>query len=209
MPGVYEAALGQAFGRLDPHLQAIFGPAASWVGSGIFDEVGARHFWLRPALAVMVADRALPGGHGTGVPFDVTSRSHVEGDGRILQRTERHFVIAGHDYSSVSTTVAELDASTGGWTVTDYLGDAPRLVTAVAVSESGGALRLESTDSRFQALGRSVPMWGPLGAQAVTLHRWDAGRQQHHIDVDVRHPLLGTVLSYTGYFDVELPDLAA
>ena len=38
----------------------------------------------------------------------------------------------------------------------------------------------------------------------MTTHRWDESRGLHHIDVEVRHPMLGTVLAYRGYFEVEV-----
>jgi hypothetical protein len=156
------------------------------------------------ALAPMVADRALPGGFGRDVPFEVSSTLLIGADERLRQWTVRTFSVEGTARSSVSVTVAERAGSDGAWVATDYLGQHELISTAVAVTVEHGALTLTSSAARFRLGGRSVPIAGPLGAEAVTTHRWDEARKQHHIDVEVRHPLLGDVLAYRGYFDVEV-----
>ena len=203
--GVYEAVLGPVeFAKLAAPVREVFGPIARWTGRGLFQEVGAPNPLVRLALAPMVADRALPGGFGRDVPFEVSSTLLIGADERLRQWTVRTFSVEGTARSSVSVTVAERAGSDGGWVATDYLGEHELISTAVAVTVEHGALKLTSSAARFRLGGRSVPMAGPLGAQAVTTHRWDEARKQHHIDVEVRHPLLGDVLAYRGYFDVEV-----
>jgi len=72
--GVYEAVLGPVeFAKLAAPVREVFGPTARWTGRGLFEEVGAPNPLVRLALAPMVADRALPGGFGRDVPFEVSS----------------------------------------------------------------------------------------------------------------------------------------
>lgn len=203
--GVYEAVLGPVeFAKLAAPVREVFGPTARWTGRGLFEEVGASNPLVRLALTPMVADRALPGGFGRGVPFEVSSTLVIGADERLRQRTVRTFSVEGTARSSVSVTVADRAGFDGAWVATDYLGEHELVSTAVEVTVEDGALKLTSSAARLRLGGRSVPMAGPLGAQAVTTHRWDEARKQHHIDVEVRHPILGDVLAYRGYFDVEI-----
>ena len=209
--GVYEAVLGPVeFAKLAPQVQEVFGGTPRWTGRGLFDEVGASNPLVRTALTPMVLDRALPGGYGRDVPFEVSSTLVAGADGKLRQRTVRTFSVEGTARSSVSVTVAERSGVAGfvgshdEWTATDYLGEHELLSTAVSVSVVDGALSLESSAARLRLGARSLALAGPLGAQAVTTHRWDESRGLHHIDVEVRHPMLGTVLAYRGYFEVEV-----
>ena len=202
--GAVEAALGSDFAGLHPRLQSLYGPTSGWHGSGVFEVVGAPHALVRLALRRLVADRALPGGYGRDVPFTVDVAQHWDGE-RVLMRTERTYSLDGRQQVSVSVTVAERvgvgsGASGADWGLTDFLGDAPRLVTRATASVEAGALLLRSSASRVQLGRRSVGVPEPFGSVATTRHTFDDETQRHRIEVSVRHPWLGEMLAYRGWF---------
>lgn len=208
--GAVEAALGSDFAALHPRLRSLYGATSGWHGSGVFEVVGSSHALVRLALRPLVVDRALPGGYGRDVPFTVNVAQQWDGE-RVLMRTERGYSLGGRRQVSVSVTVADRGSrvgSAGGvvgsgggeWPLTDYLGDAPRLVTSAAASVEDGALLLRSSRSRVQVGGRSIAVPRPLGPVANTRHSFDEETLRHRIEVSVRHPWLGELLAYRGWF---------
>ena len=209
--GAVEAALGSDFAALNPRLQSLYGATSGWHGSGTFEVVGAPRLLVRLALRPLGADRALPGGYGRDVPFTVDVAQQWNGE-RVLMRTERTYWLGGRRQASVSVTVAERGpsalgsaggaggAADGAWSLTDYLGDAPRLVTRAIAAVEDGALLLRSSGSLFQVGGRSVAVPGPVGPVATTMHSFDDRTQRHRIEVSVRHSWLGELLAYRGWF---------
>ena len=206
--GAVEAALGSDFAALHQRLQSLYGPTSGWHGVGVFEVVGAPRALVRLALRPLVADRALPGGYVRDVPFTVDVAQQWDGE-RVLMRTERGYSLDGRRQVSVSVTVAERGSCSacgvggsadGEWGLTDFLGDAPRLVTRASASVEAGVLLLQSSGSLLQVGGRSVAVPRPLGPVATTRHSFDDGSQRHRIEVSVRHPWLGELMAYRGWF---------
>ncbi|QEE62275.1 DUF4166 domain-containing protein [Salinibacterium sp. dk2585] len=183
---VYARALGERFGMLHPELQRWFGSTAAVRASGIFDEAGSRHRWLRPVLGVTAKFGILMSEHGRHVPFEVEMAP--VGASTIATRRVLHFARTDRILSD-TTRVARgrlIDSFAGG-----------RLQVEMVPDVAEGALIVHSARARLM-LGR-YPL--PVPTPRVRLrHAWDADAAQHTIDVAVTVPVLGEVFGYRGHF---------
>lgn len=183
---VYARALDDRFEALHPEIRRWFGDTGPAAARGTFDEVGCRHRWLRPALAVSARLGLLFPEHGRGVPFEVTVRpvgASTVATRRVLQFDSGERVLAD------STRLARgrlIDAHAGG-----------RLQVEMIPEVADGALVAHSARARLM-IGR-YPL--PVPTPHVSLrHAWDPSLERHTIDVSVTVRGLGELFGYRGSF---------
>lgn len=88
-----------------------------------------------------------------------------------------------------------------GHVLVDDIGRNRRLRVVLTASVDRGALVLRSTrvGLRLGMLRLRVPE--PFAPRVLLTERFDAGRCQQHVSVEIDLPLLGRVYEYSGWFD--------
>jgi len=83
----------------------------------------------------------------------------------------------------------------------NHLGSRPRLTIVLTCSVSDrGHLLLTSRSAHVRIGRRRIRLPRLLGVTARVEDGYDAERERRTIDVDVRNPLVGSVMRYRGWF---------
>jgi hypothetical protein len=209
---IYRQALGAAFDRMQPELQAYFslapGSGSFGIGEGVFDVVGCRQRWLRSLLRLTAGEQAFFPEYGEGVPFRIENHAHLDPFGRSSLTARREIFFPGRTRIFQDTTSAEAGAAGDQARLVDYVGRYRRLVTDLNLGVTAeGRLRGVSEVSRLFLGPLRLPLPAALDAKAYAEQWWDpaAGKTgKHRIQVKVIQPQLGLVLVYAGHFDYRL-----
>lgn len=205
MTAVVARSLGPDFERLHPKVQWRFGFSADddvcQLGTGVMEEIRATPLLPAPMLRLGARRGLFPPATGVNVPFTIANYAYRDSLGREVLAFARRFQFPG------STGVLDSLMVSGTDSALDYLGNKPDMVVRTGCSVGpDGALLLHSAPPRILALPFAVRP--PAFASAITEARegWDELHQRHTIEVSVRNPGLGELLSYRGWFTaVEQP----
>jgi hypothetical protein len=207
---IYRRALGHDFARLQPELQEYFsltpGTGHYGVGEGVFDVVGCRQPWLRPALRLATGEQAFFPEYGEGIAFRIENHAHLDPFGRSSLTARREIFFPGTTRLFHDTTSFDDSGSRAG--LVDYVGRYRRLVTDLNLSVTAeGRLRGVSEASRLFLGPLRIPLPDALDARAYAEQWWEpaeGGHGRHRIQVKVVQPQIGLVLVYAGHFDYRL-----
>ncbi|MEV4775355.1 DUF4166 domain-containing protein [Microbacterium sp. LWH12-1.2] len=197
--GVFLRALGVRSQQLHPAILAQLSQPHAPEDSvhGVFETAGSRFgrlaFLARPVLGPSL----LLTRFGTDVPFVLTARASSTAAGRAVLETTRRFEFPGAT-EVISDRLVE-DPEAGG--LRNLLGDRRRieLILDCAVTDQG-SLRMQSRHVALVLGGLRIPLRGPFGIVVSVEDGWDAEHQRRTIAMEARHPLLGTVLEYRGWY---------
>ena len=186
MSSPYDLALD--LDGLHPRLRAYFGeiPAGSvGRGTGVFDVVGTRKFWLWPVLWVLGRQGVVFPAWARDVPFTI---SNMPVDGALRGTRTFHFVRG--DRSMVDL----ISASDG---LVDDLGTRRQYRATLDGRAVDGALLMRSTSLRTRG---GIPLPG----RVELTERWDEQSGLQHVAVEIVAPIIGRVYEYSGYFSYEI-----
>jgi hypothetical protein len=192
---VYQRVLGEEFSRLDPRLQAYFGPLEAGqvgVGTGVYDVAGSRIRMLRPLLSVMGMRHVLFPEYGRGVPFSVKNTAGADG----TLSAVRMFDFPGRS-RVMEDTMSVVDGR-----LVDRLGKRRGLEVGIRLSVVDGGLRMRSTRLALRIRRIRVPL--PRIAVLHLDERTDpADPTRQRVDVRITAPVLGELFRYAGTFTYE------
>lgn len=193
----YARVLGEHRAHLHPQLRTYFDTIPQshvGIGTGTFDVVGSRRWWLAPVLWLLERRYVLPRGWHTNVPFRVVNRT-VAGRAvaeRTLALNDRVFTMR----DSVAMTPS------GG--LVDTLGAPPTVATVFDVTVTDGALHLTSTriGLRLGPVRVRLPNW--IAPRVHLTERFSGDTQLISLTLDV--PAIGRVYEYSGSFIYRLEE---
>lgn len=205
-PWVYAAAFGGDLSRLHPRLQDYFGGARGEdrVGVGVFGRAGSPRRWLAYAARPLLGPRLLLPGMARDVPFRIEHRPLPPVGGRPRLRSVRH-VRFPRRVVVVEDEVTLLDNGL----VLDSLGARGRVELLIrCAAEADGSSVMTAVAARLR-LGRwRIPLRGPLAVTLTGRDSWDDVHGHQRVDVVARTPLVGTLIEYSGWFDLVPPSTA-
>lgn len=200
---VFLRALGPEAERLSPEVREyVAGPPEGRTagrGRGVFAVAGSPLRRLGGLLAIVTGPGVMLTRYEREVPFEIVNLPTTENGVPVLH-AERDFRFRGGTQRFVD--VLYVGATAG--TLVNVPGTRGRveLLLECAVTPGGG-LRLRSRAARIRLGARRFRLPAILAVQVEAVDDWDAARGRRTIDAVVRHPLLGTVLRYRGWFDYE------
>jgi hypothetical protein len=193
---VYQRALREDFGALDPQLQRYFGPIAPGsvgTGRGIYAVAGSRLRMLRPLLAAMAWRHVLFPELARDVPFVVTN--HPGSDGSLS--ASRTFEFAGR------TRVMEDTMRVVDGQLLDRIGKRRGLEVTMELAVVSGALHMKSTGLAVRAGRVRIPL-PPVATMRLEESTDHAVPSRQRVDVRLTAPLIGEIFRYTGTFTYEI-----
>jgi hypothetical protein len=199
--GVYARALGDAVSELHPKVQERYGtesgPGVVTVGRGEMDV--SNGLLARPALYAMTTQNLLFPETGTDVPFTVTSVEYLTDAGHQVLGMRREFEFDGAVRRFDSRTLWDAD----GERLLDFLGSGGRLVSELLPRVEDGALVVEGGRQWLRAVGRYLPLPGPLGTNVTVRDYYDEEAERLHVHASLRSTLVGEIVTYDGQFTQE------
>jgi hypothetical protein len=188
-PEVYEYGAGPPPNSDETHLVG--------VGEGVFEVAGSRWGFLMGLLRPVIGPDSLVTRYERDVPFGIVNTPTIDGDGRPGIATTRTFRFRGGAQSFRDALVP----SHMPGVLLNHLGSRPRLtiVLTCAVSERGHLL-LTSRSAHVRIGRRRIRLPRLLGVAARVEDGFDTEHGRRTIDVDVRNPIVGTVMRYRGWF---------
>lgn len=202
MKSIYQRALGEEFDRLHPKLRERYSLTSeadmACLGRGTMETVRQHTSLLRAGLRLSARRNLLFPEGGEGVPFTIRNYAYEDGSGRetVAWIREFHFPTPRR----FDASMVYIDERQG---IVDYLGTHQRLATDLSFTvEDDGSLRIRSHSPRVCA-GREVSLPRTFAALADVRERYDETDECFRIDVTVRNPVVGPILSYRGSFTVE------
>lgn len=191
---VYQRVLGDAFAGLALELQPYFSlPPEGMVGraSGVFDVVGSRRAWLRPALRLLAWRRILFPEFGRAVPFRVIN---IPGPGEGLSAL-REFDFPG-ETRLMEDTMHVIDGN-----IHDFLGRKRGLEVRFTTRVIDGGLSMISNALWIHLFRLRIPVPTLLGARVILTEQWEKDAQR--VTLTMHNPLLGDLFEYSGRFTYE------
>lgn len=195
---VFLLALGTRSDALHPALAAqLRDPRRRLVLRGRFTAAGSRLGAVNALARPFVGPAALLTAYERDVPFQVELRSTRDAEGSPVLRTTRRF-----RFRVGEQTIADaLSVATVTGAVRSALGSRGRAeVTMLCDVDSEGSLRLVSQGIALRLCGVRLPLPRGLGPRIRVTDGWDEVHQRRTIEMIARHPLIGTVLEYRGWF---------
>lgn len=202
MKSIYRRGLGGAFERLHPKLRERYsltsGDDRMCLGRGTLD-VTQHTTLLRQGLRASAAQNLLFPEEGEAVPFTIRNYAYEDALGRETVawirtfgfRTPRHF-----DAAMVYD----------GTTIVDYLGTHRNPATDLSFTVEDGGIRIRAHDQRLATPWGSVDLPRACAGLADVREWYDEADERYRIDVTVRDPVVGPLLSYRGSFTVKWHD---
>jgi hypothetical protein len=188
---VYQRVLGEDFALLAPELHNYFSlPPDGMVGraTGVFDVVGSRRRWMRPALRFLAWRRILFPDFGRGVPFRAIN---IPGPGDGLS------ALREIDFPATMRLMEDTMHVIDG-RLHDFLGRTRSLEVRFRLRVVDGGLLMVS-DGNWVHIGRlRMPLPSLLGAKVVLSERWETDAQR--VVLTLSHPLFGDLFEYSGRF---------
>lgn len=199
MTGLFERALGEQWGDLQPQIRERYGLTAAAaheaVGTGEMSRL-RNHVLARPVLWLGTTDDFLFAEQGRDVPFAITTHAFVDDDGYEALFLRREF-----DTEPPRTFVDTLRWNPARDCITDCFGRNGRVVADLQLRAAGEALRLDLGTQWLRLGGRYVRIPGPLAVDATLRDRYDEAAGAFCVSATIRNPLLGEVFGYRGRFD--------
>ncbi|KJQ54532.1 DUF4166 domain-containing protein [Microbacterium sp. SA39] len=195
---VFLRALGEDAQRLHPEIltqmQAVV-PADR--AEGVFAVAGSRFGQLGALALPVVGSQMLVTRFGRDVPFTLSMRAERDALGRPTLDTTREFRFPG----SAQRITDRLTTSVVPGLVRNLLGARGRveLIEECSVTDEG-ALRMQTRRIALRLGGRRFALRGILGISVDLEDGWDEVHGRRTISMRARHPLLGTVLEYRGWY---------
>lgn len=190
----YREALGERFGDLHPRLREYFDAmpeGAVGTGSGTFDVVGTKKWWLWPILRVLQHRGVVPSGHHTDVAFRVTNReTHARRTG------ERTLLING-----VAWTMRDSVRRIASGRIVDTIGKPATVAASFDVLTVDGALHLTSVSVGVRCGRLRIRLPRCIAPRVHLIERLDEGRKQQHVSLRMHMPFIGQIYEYAGFFD--------
>lgn len=209
MNSIYERALGVGFADLHTRIRERYGfdstDGVACVGRGRMRTVESPA-WVDPALALTARRHLLFPETGQDVPFTIRNYAYRDGFDREAMVWARTFQFTGRERHFDATMVYH-DSSEGGDGrdgIVDYLGthgDVSADITLRACPD--GALHIRARDQRLHVGGRTITLPGAASAFADVFEWYDDRTDRYEVDVTVHNPLVGRLLRYRGWFELE------
>lgn len=203
MTPVLERAMGAAFRRLHPRLQAQYsitsGSQAAWVGRGIMSRIWSRGWLVAPFLRLGATRRVMFPETGTDVRFTIRNHAYTDRYGRETFTWTREF-----ELSPVRRFDETLVYSERRKRAVVYAGTHQHLAVELAADAlDDGSLRIRTGAQRLYEwrVGVRIPQW--LSGQAEVVERFDDADDRFEIDVVITSPVVGRLFGYGGWFRLE------
>lgn len=195
---VFLTALGDRAEQLQPELlDQLRSPVSGCRFVGRFARAGSRMGLLNALARVVIGPGALLTRCEDDVPFEVELHSDITADGYACLRTTRWFRFR----RGSQLIIDGLESTNTPAIVRSRLGTWGRVELVMACSvDDDGALALVSRQSAVRLGSWRMPLPGPLGIRVAVRDGWDAERHRRTIDMIAKHPLIGTVLEYRGWY---------
>ncbi|KAA0024325.1 DUF4166 domain-containing protein [Antrihabitans cavernicola] len=199
MTSVVAGSLGSDFSLLHPKVAWRFGFSSAddvcQIGTGVMEEISATRLLPAPVLRIGARRGLFPPGVGANVPFTIANYAYRDTLGREVLAFGRRFAFPGRTGILNSLMVTGTDSAL------DYLGNKPDMVvhTSCSVGEDG-ALLLHSDPPRVLTWPFTIRAPAVMSAITEAREGWDETNQRHTIEVSVRSPAMGELLSYRGWF---------
>lgn len=195
---VFLSALGADAHRLHPEILAQMRSVAPVDrAEGVFAVAGSRFGRLGALALPVVGPQMLITRFGRDVPFTLTMRARHDSLERPILDTTREFRFPG----ATQRITDRLTASEMPGLVRNLLGVRGRveLIEECSVT-ADGALRMRTRRIALRLWGRRFALRGILGIAVDLEDGWDETHERRTIRMRARHPLLGTVLEYRGWY---------
>lgn len=198
---VFLRALGADADRLSPEVRAyVAGPPPGYRlgrGRGVFEVAGSPYRALAGVLRLVCGPHVALTRYEREVPFEIVNRPESSDAGMPVLHAERDFRFT----RGTQRFVDVLSVGRAPGTLVNIPGSRGRLELLLECSASPeGNLRLRSRAARIRIGGRRIRLPRFLSVEVEAIDGWDAEGQRRTIDASVRHPVLGTVLRYRGWF---------
>jgi hypothetical protein len=195
---VFLAALGEDAQRLHPEILAqmqVVVPEDR--AEGVFAVAGSRFGRLGALALPVVGPQMLVTRFGRDVPFTLSMRAGCDSLGRTVLDTTREFRFPG----ATQRITDRLTTSAVPGLVRNLLGARGRveLIEECSVTAEG-ALRMQTRRIALRLGGRRLALRGILGISVDLEDGWDETHGRRTISMRARHPFLGTVLEYRGWY---------
>jgi hypothetical protein len=198
---VYQRALGNDFGSLEPHLQSYFGPIPAGrvgTGHGAYDLARSRLRFLRPFLALVAKRHVLFPELGHDVPFSIINTPGSDGSLSAIRTFE----------FPERTRVMEDTMTVVDGQLIDRIGKRRGLEIATRLGVVAGALHMTSTRLALRAGPLRIPL-PPLATMHLVERTDPVDPSRQRVDVRINAPRLGEVFRYTGGFTYTIRTAAA
>lgn len=199
MTSIYEQAMGPAFQQLHPairqRLDLHSGRPLCFKAQGIMTRVRNAGWFMAPLLALAQRRHMMMPGQGHQVPFTLRLYAYKDGLGRETVAWLRQFDFPeGRQWFDTFTVLHR-------GSLIDWFGTHQQM---------GSLLTMQPTPQGGFIM-RAPRQWLQLGRRHLPLPRWLTGvalatevynekLHRFEIDVSIRHPVLGTLLYYSGWY---------
>ncbi|MDQ0256835.1 hypothetical protein J2S74_004257 [Evansella vedderi] len=200
MKSIYERVLGDNFHQLHPLLQRKFSLHSESeeiaIGEGTMTYIQGGKSWMRPLFSLGAARHLFFPERGTNIPFKIENAAYKDPFGRETVAWIRRFYFPKITRAFDATMIYS-EQKHG---IIDFLGNKQRLISPLNfyVTETGG-LNIVSEIPYLWLGGMRVhsPKWAGPTAQ---IKEEVIEGSEVSIHVEVRHPLFGLLIEYSGSF---------
>lgn len=195
---IFLDALGDRASELHPEmLRQLNADESSAAISGTFARAGTRVGWIAALARPVVGPGLLMTRFGTDVPFTLQERHRVDAAGRLGLDAVRtiHFRAGAQRFAD------RLVRTTSPHVLRTLLGDRQRIAVDVVCSVSpGGGIHMEATSVTIRIARTRLRLPAVLSPRAELEDGWDESARRRTIAARIWHPLLGTLLEYSGTY---------
>lgn len=195
---VFLKALGEDAQRLHPQILAQMQSVVPLDRvEGVFDVAGSRFGRLSALALPVVGPQMMVTRFARDVPFALSMRAGRDTLGRPILDTTREFRFPG----ATQRITDRLTVSAVPGLVRNLLGAQGRveLIEECSVTDQG-ALRMQTRRIALRLGGRRFALRGIVGISVDLEDGWDEAHARRTISMRARHPVLGTVLEYRGWY---------
>lgn len=197
--GVFARALGEDWERLHPKVRERYGLGAGEgrqaIGHGTMTQID-RALVAVPAFWLLGLDDILVRKQGQDIPFTITSTPFEDEHGVPALFLHREF---GFDSPEYFVDTLRWNPHTDS--IIDLLGWRGQLGVELSIAAVDGALELTLGRQWLRVRGRYIRIPRPLAVSGTLVDRYDENCEEYTVNASVRLPVLGTVFSYSGYFE--------
>ncbi|WP_038813000.1 DUF4166 domain-containing protein [Bacillus anthracis] len=197
MANMYERLLGDSYKKLHPKLQKRYEITEenSFTGEGKMDEIYGGSFFVKLILKIASKFRMFFPERGKKVPFTIHNTAERDEHGNEFVRWNRTFYF--RNKKRYFNAVMKFDE----YEIVDYYGEPHILVSTLNFHiDEMGAMHISSKKQWFYMFRRKIPLPRFLYGEANIVESYDETKQCFRIHVQVRNPLIGSLLSYRGTF---------
>lgn len=195
---IFLDALGERSVDLHPEMtRQLSAPESSAPSSGVFARVGTRWGWIMALAQPVVGPGLLLTRFGVDVPFTLREQYRRDAAGTVGMDAVRTIQFR----AGAQRFADRLVRTTAPHGLRTLLGDRQRIAVDVVctVSPTGG-IRMEATGVTVRIAGWSLRLPRLLSPRAELEDGWDDSVQLRTIAARIWHPLLGTLLEYSGTY---------